>query len=107
MNKNKYTIGDRIYKYDYSDNSIQELMVNEIIIVKGVDKTIIKTIEEGINEDDIYNNIYYRLASNNYINEYRDIIESEINEKYYFDSYKKAMENLRIRYEQHIDKLEK
>lgn len=90
MTKPKYKLGDKIFKYDFESNSIQELMINEIDIKEGIKNTM----KQGIIKKDVYYVIHYRLASRNYSNCYIDLWEFDINRKYFFDSIEKLKQHL-------------
>jgi hypothetical protein len=90
MVKTKYKLGDKIYKYDYDSNSIEELMISGVNINTICDNTLTK----GIDKSNTFTDIKYRLANKNYINIFSDVAEHEINQKYFFDSEEKLKEHL-------------
>lgn len=79
MEKPKYKLGQQIYKYNFENNSIEELMINQIIIEYGACVTL-----GELNFKDISTKILYRLANRHTANQYVDIIEFEINKTFYF-----------------------
>ena len=88
--KSVYKLGDKIYKYDYENNSIEELMIDNIEEY-GSYTTLGNKIES-------FTMVYYRLANKFTSNQYSDIQESKINKTYFFSSkellIKKLKDNL-------------
>lgn len=88
--KTKYKLGDKIYKYDYDSNSIEELMINGVSINESCDNTL----DRGIEDSNTFIYIKYRLASKKFINLFNDVAEHEINTKYFFESKEKLNSHL-------------
>ena len=85
-----HKIGERLYFYDFEQNKIEELIINQITIKYGVDITLNRP---NFNKDDISSVVLYRLGNKSYCNAY-EIPEWDINRLKYFDSEEKLKQHL-------------